>query len=133
MNVVCPKCGHPFDVQTRASQGQGTQRGKSIGKLNPNKKAILQILQQQMGQKFTVRQVQGTLYSMGVKRWRTGDGDRSTGEWNYHHVQVDLSLLVGKGLVKMTQDSEEYWDTKEQRHKARPIPRYWVDSAQQVF
>jgi len=133
LKAVCPKCAHVFDVQTRAPLGEGTQKGKSIGKIGPNKKAILKILQQQMGQKFTVRQVQGALYNMGFKRWRRGNGDKPTGEWNYHHVQAELSLLVGKGLVKMTQDSEEYFDTKEQRYKARPVPKYWVDCVQEVF
>lgn len=133
MRTVCPQCGHTFDVQTRAPLGEGTQKGKSIGAIGPNKKAIIQVLRQQLGQKFTVRQVQSALYNMGIKRWRRGDGDKPTGEWNYHHVQAELSLLVGKGLVKMTQDSEEYWDGKEQRYKARPVPKYWVDSAQQIF
>lgn len=113
--------------------GEGTQKGKSIGKIGPNKKVILQIFWQQLGQKFTVRQVQGALYNMGFKRWRRADQHEPTGEWNYHNVQAELSLLVGKGLVKMTQDSGEYWDTKEQRYKASPVPRYWVDSVQQLF
>jgi len=133
MKVNCPQCGHSFYVQTRAPLGEGSQKGKTLKKINPNKKAILQILQEQPRLKFTVRQVQGSLYGMKIKRWKRGDREQPSGEWNYHHVQVDLSLLVGKGLIKMNQDSEEYWDNKDQAYETRRVPKYWVDPVQEGF
>jgi hypothetical protein len=90
--------------------GAGTQQ--KIKRLNESKKVILTVLQENIGKKLTVRDVQGKLTVK--KLWR-----------NYHQVQADLSLLVGNKYVQMSQDSAEVFDGQGWRSK--PVPKYWVD------
>lgn len=123
MRVNCPNCNHGFDIKTRARLGEGTQKGKTIKKINKNKQNILDIMTEE---KMTVKQVQSKLYLLKIKRLRRGDVVPS-GEWNYHQVQAELSMLVGAGLLKMSQDSEQMWSQREQRYKAKPIPKYWKE------
>jgi len=131
MIVKCQRCGAESEVETRAVIGEGTRKGKDIKKLSRNKITILEIFAQQRNLRFAVREIQSKLYAKGIKRWRRGDREQPSGEWNYHLVQAELSLLVGAGLITMTQDSKEYWDNKEQRDRARPIPRYCMTDSQE--
>lgn len=121
MKVECPKCHHIFEIVTRAKLGEGTQKGKFIKKINKNKQNILDIM---TSEHLTTKQVQAKLYELKIKRLRRGD-KIPMGEWNYHQVQAELSLLVGAGLLKMSQESEDFWSVKEQKYKAKPIPKYW--------
>jgi hypothetical protein len=123
MKTQCPKCSYVFEVVTRARLGEGTQKGKFIKNINENKQNILNIMNEEH---LTAKQVQGKLYALKIKRLRRGDKIAS-GEWNYHVVQAELSILVGAGLLKMSQESEEFWSDKEQKYKAKPIPKYWKE------
>jgi hypothetical protein len=126
MQVKCPQCNNIFHIITRARLGQGTQKGKSIKHINLNKQNILNIM---TAEHLTARQVQGKLYALKIKRLRRGDKIAS-GEWNYHTCQSELSILVGAGLLNMSQESEEFWSDKEQKYKAKPIPKYWKGEKQ---
>lgn len=112
---------------TRAAIGQGTQRGKQITRLNRNKQNILTIVREKSPDKLTVRQVQGILYDRHQLRWQRGDKDGPTGQWNYHLVQVELSLLLGLKYIRMTREPVEQWSDSYQRHIARPVPRYYSE------
>ena len=117
--IECPKCGHGFPVRIRAQVGHGTQRKVE---LNENRRAILAILEA-AGKRLTVRQVQRALYAQSVRRWQRGDTKEATGQWNYHQVQADLSLLVGNGHAEMSSASE-FFDLDG--YGTRPVPLYWV-------
>jgi hypothetical protein len=110
VQATCPRCGAQISVRARAPLGAGTQR--KIKRLNESKKAILEVLQENVGKKFTVREVQSKLAVKKAMR-------------NYHQVQADLSLLVGNNYVQMSQDSAEVFDG--QRWHSKPVPKYWVD------
>lgn len=122
--VECPKCHEHFQVRTRARLGSGTQKGKLMGSPNKNKQALLGILKDNRGAWFSVRQIQGILYSKNIKRWQRGDIAAASGAWNYHTVQVDLSLLVGAKLIKMFVGEEDHWSESQQRYLSRPVPKY---------
>jgi hypothetical protein len=107
--------------------GAGTRRGKYLTKLNKNKQNILNILKGFAPQPLSVREIQKILYDQNIKRYTRKDRETPTGQWNYHLVQVELSLLVGNGMVKMTKGSQETWDEKAQRFIARPVPKYYVE------
>jgi len=119
----CPNCG--YNLPTRAKIGEGTQKAKDKEKLNQNQIAIGQVLSES-GRPLTVKQVQGILYKKGIKRHKRGE-ETPTGEWNYHLVQMDCSILLGLKLVSMTR-AKEFFD--EYGFGARPIPHYSMTEEQ---
>jgi hypothetical protein len=121
--TICSNCGHV--VQTRAPLGEGTQAAKHKKKLNLNELAIGQILSTS-DKSLTIRQVQGILYERGIKRQRRREQVPSGG-WNYHEIQLVVSMLLGAGLAKMTK-TKEFWD--EQGPGAIPTPRYFMEPKQ---
>jgi hypothetical protein len=123
--IQCPNCGHRFFIKTRAKLGQGTQRGKLLTTLSKNKQNILNVLRGLSPRTLSVRELQKILYDQNIKRYTRKDRETPTGQWNYHLVQAELSILVGAGYVKMTKGSEERWDG--QRFIARPVPKYYVE------
>lgn len=129
MNVECPECGHNFHVQTRARMGQGTQ--KQLKTLNKNKMILCDIFIEYSQNKMSARAVQSVLYTPAkiTKRWRRGDKDEPTGGWNYHHVQANLSLLVGNNIISMTGAEDRF---NGQEFRAQPVPKYWMTDNQQI-
>jgi hypothetical protein len=119
MSVTCPKCGEI--IETRAKIGSGTQRAKNLKFLNENKMNVLRCLISTNPAPQTVRDIQKQLTWTNTPR---KSGKRMSG-WNYHLTQADLSVLVGKGLVKMSKPEESY-DPKTAEHHARPVPKYSI-------
>jgi len=78
------------------------------------------------GRPLTVRQVQGILYQKGIRRQQRREKIPS-GQWNYHQVQVECSVLLGLKLATMTR-AKEFVD--EYGFGARPIPRYYMTELQ---
>ena len=87
----CQNCG--TWVPGKAPSGSGTQNVKDVP-TNFNRNQLLLLLDRQIGPR-TVRGLQADLFQYGFVR-------QGRASWNYHTIQADLSILVGKGLVKMT-------------------------------
>lgn len=119
VKLNCPKCGHELFVKTRAKIGEGTNR---VVKMNDNRTEILEVLEMAF-EPLSVGEVLARLRKKGVKRRRKKDGVRPSGSWDYHNVQVDLSLLVGNDLAKMSTGTETF---NEHGVTVRPAPKYWV-------
>jgi len=115
----CPRCRFKFPA--RAKIGEGTQLAKRKKKLNQNQLGISEIFLES-DRPLLTKEVQGILYKKGVKRHRRGE-QAPTGEWNYHLVQAEISILLGLNLVTMTRTKEDF---DEYGFKARPIPRYYM-------
>ena len=122
--TICPNCG--VQVEARAPIGEGTRAAEQKKRLNLNELAVGQILCDSQ-QPLTVRQVQGVLYKQGIKRQRRREKVPG-GAWNYHMVQIALSMLLGAKLISATR-SKEFVDEDQYRH-AKPIPRYFMDDSQ---
>lgn len=110
--MECPNCG--YCIKTRASIGQGTRKGKGLA-LNQNRRNILGVFHI-LDRSLSVRDVQQYLHEKGIKR----ESRRNTG-WNYHTVQLDLSLLVGGGFLFMTKVDEQF---TIEGHNTDKIPYY---------
>ena len=119
----CQNCG--YEVQTRAAMGEGTQRAKLKKSLTLNDLAIAQIIFESE-KPLTVKQVQGILYKKEIKRQQRREKIPS-GSWNYHQVQIVLSMLLGAGLATMSKTTE-FWD--EHGPGATPTPRYFMEPKQ---
>jgi len=119
----CPNCG--YNLPTRAKIGEGTRLAERKEKLNQNQLAIGQILSES-DRLLTVKQIQGILYEKGIKRYQRRE-KTPTGQWNYHLVQVDVSILLGLKLTIMTK-TKEFFD--EHGFGAKPIPRYSMTEKQ---
>ena len=124
--VSCPKCGHEFQVKTRAKLGEGTQRCKSMKRLNKNHMMLLTISRNR-GEPMTVTQFSSALFAIHAGRWVRGDKDRHTGKWNHHNIQADLSCLVGADMLCMVEGSVERWNDSLGKYEARPVPKYFMD------
>jgi len=85
----------------RAEQGQGTQR---VVKLNNNRRLLLTVLGA-LGRPASVVEVLAFLVAAGHKRV-------GRNKWDYHMVQVDLSLLVGNRYVSMSDDQPPKYSLK---------------------
>jgi hypothetical protein len=48
-----------------------------------------------------------------------------SGKWNYHHVQANLSVLVGHGDVQMT-PAQNVFSQEQGLHDTNPVPLYWI-------
>lgn len=121
-SVTCDRCGHQFEVETRAPIGEGTRAAERKKKLNQNELAIGKILCESE-QPLTVRQVQGILYERNIRRQRRREKVPG-GAWNYHNVQIVLSMLLGAKLISATR-SKEFVD-EDGYYYDRPTPRYFV-------
>lgn len=143
--VTCPNCGHGFTVKVRGKIGEGT--GKRMRKVTLNKQALLWIAYEE--KRFLhVRQFQAILFEKGIKRYKKGDKEGNpTAEWNYHHVQAELSLLVGNDLLTMCALTpmletgkkngtlampQEFYDKILDMFRADPVPRYYLDFIQKL-
>jgi hypothetical protein len=79
----------------------------------------------------TVREIQKLLFvAKNGKPLLYTCRDGSTKFWNYHEVQVSLSILVGANLVSMTEPYEERFDLKTGTFEVKPAPRYYVSAEQ---
>jgi len=123
--VTCPKCGLKFKFSARAKIGEGTRLTRQKETLNQNQIAIGQILSES-DRLLTVRQIQGILYKKGKKRRQRREKIPS-GQWNYHQVQVECSVLLGLKLATMTRTKEF---TDEHGFGAQPIPHYYMTTEQ---
>jgi len=121
----CPNCGYVLP-SPRAPIGEGTRAAKRKTRFNLNELAIGKILCESE-QPLTVRQVQGILYEQGIKRQRRREKVPG-GSWNYHTVQIVLSMLLGAKLISVTR-SKEFVDEDQYRH-AEPIPHYFMTPKQ---
>ena len=92
MITECPKCGTIISIETHAKRGKGMQRAKKLKRLNLNLQAIGTVISESE-KPLTVGEIRKTLYESGQKRTR--------GSWNQSVVQVDVSRLLGLGLVTM--------------------------------
>jgi len=90
--IRCKHCGGL--VPSRAVMGEGTQRGRNM-ELNTNRKNILEVLKKSK-EPLDVRGVQTVLHNSKIIR----ESRRGAG-WNYHTVQVDLSILLAQQKVRM--------------------------------
>lgn len=124
--MKCWYCGR--ENRARAPLGSGTLAAERKKKLNQNELAIGQILCDRE-QQLTVRQVQGVLYAQGVKRQRRRE-KISGGGWNYHQVQIVLSMLLGtKPKTISATKTKEIIDEDQYRY-AVPILRYFMTPEQ---
>lgn len=131
--VTCPHCDHEFDVKTRADIGEGTQR--KLEGLNNNKLTLLTIAYfNKFFRSTMINSVEASvngfkkdLDHFKLKRWNRNDEDEPKGEWNYHNIQADLSLLVGNDWLSMSV-GEEMFDG--QSFTVDPIPVYFLNGFQ---
>lgn len=137
MEIECPSCGAKFSVRTRSETGTGTQR--KLNRLSKNKMNICEVLVDLPRTAYndipivagvTVKELQGLLYKKKIARWRRGDKKNSTGGWNYHQVQAELSLLLGNKIVTMTTPEEDNFTG--QLFEAKPTPRYYMTNEQKL-
>ena len=123
MSVICPECGHKF--RGRAPVGTGTR--KKIRRLSNNKRMLLDLAIEH-GEPKTVREFQSRLFQVKMgNRWVRGDKDKPTGRWNYHHVQAELSILVGNDLLCMSRAQDSF---DGDMYVSDPTPVYWIDDHQ---
>jgi len=121
----CPNCGYVLP-SPRAPIGEGTRAAERKKTLNLNELVIGKILCENE-QPLPVRPIQGILFEKGVKRQRRREKVPG-GSWNYHTVQIVLSMLLGAKLISATR-SKEFVDEDQYRH-ANPIPRYFMTPEQ---
>jgi len=84
------------------------------------------------GEPMTVTQFSSELFAIHAGRWVHGDKDRTTGKWNHHNIQADLSCLVGADILCMVEGSVERWNDTLQKFEAQPVPKYFMDWLQRV-
>ena len=139
VNVKCPKCEHKFFVQARAELGEGSRKGRRLRRITLNKQSILYILSSRRNSNkdkpdvdsaLTVREVQRKLWKSKTKRWNRVE-TKTIGNWNYHHVQAELSILRGADLVKMTKPKEKY-DEQKGEFTTKPAPKYYMNRVQET-
>lgn len=114
VTTQCPRCGHEFEVQTRAALGEGTQKARAM-KVNANRQAILDVLDKPM----SVRDIQQALVIKQIRRV----SKRKTG-WNYHSIQADLSNLIAMKRVEMIRPHEKEIYDKNEGHTTGGVPLY---------
>jgi len=117
--IKCPRCGFHFDVRTRAEIGQGTQIKRGW---NENRREIFLALCD-VRRPLTVDGVLKQLRARNVLRVQRDDKEGPTGQWDYHNVQADLSLMVGNKMIQMSTGTETF---DEDGATVRPAPKYWV-------
>lgn len=89
MIATCPSCGKEF-VFKRRPIGSGTQVNPDKP-LTDNDNQLLKALEDLAGP-VTIREISAYLYNHNMAR----EGRA----WNYHLVQLGVSQLVGRGMVK---------------------------------
>ena len=92
MITECPSCHAIIVVQSHAPRGQGMQQAKKLKLLNQNLQSI-GVAISESEEPLTIGEIRKILFESGVKR--------THGQWNQSLVQVDVSRLVGLGLVTM--------------------------------
>jgi hypothetical protein len=93
---LCPQCGAVIYI-TRSKLGSGDKRGKGL-KLSQNRNMILETIKE-LGGPCSVFDVLSAL--KGKKR-----NSYKGNNWDYHNVQVDMSLLLGGEYIKVLEHDE---------------------------
>lgn len=135
MKIECPECGFTWNEQTRAKICSGSRAGKRLRKLNKNKILLCDTLFGiNKSKPLNVNDIQNTIYANDpiAGRWQKNDVIIPTGDWNYHHLQAELSLVVGAGIITMGTNVVERFNIDSQMYEADPVPRYWMDDEQKI-
>ena len=109
----------------KAKIGEGTQSAKNAKRININKMYLIKLyLNKHITNPSTVRDIQKVLVEKEIPRL-TRDGKHK--KWNYHEIQADLSMLVGCGLMKITEPIEtEIFSNEEKEFRVDKTPHYWI-------
>ncbi len=117
--TLCPKCG--FEVPARAPPGSGSRKGKKLKQLGPNRMEILRAMLN-LNISHSVESIKSYLNARGsIKQTKEGKS-----MWNYHSVQVELSMLVGAGLLEMSKAECSDFDPASETYSIRPVPLYRI-------
>jgi len=121
--VTCPNCG--AEITTKSKMGEGTQSAKKAKRININKINLLKLfLERKITYPVNIYEISKLLFQNEIKRKRK-DGYQKG--WNYHDIQADMSMLVGLGLVKLS-NKPQVWlaDPEYMEWEVDQKPRYWI-------
>lgn len=97
--VKCPNCGSQVKIKTRRDEGSGTNPKWSKGKYTKNQQMLMEVLVNS-DKALAVRDIGKILHLEGKARKGL--------PWNYHLIQMDLSVLVGKEVIKMERSKKDF-------------------------
>ena len=109
----------------KAKIGEGTVNAKNAKRININKIYLVKLfLNNHIEKPSTVREIQKILFDREIPRLSR---DGKFGKWNYHNLQIDLSTLIGVGLLKMVEPIKtEIFSDEEKEFMVDKKPRYFL-------
>lgn len=117
-----------YEESGRNKIGQGTKKGKMLKKLTTNHINILKVFDDcrlQGRGMFSIKALRSYLYEKRIWRYDRS-GKYECCYWDYHKLQATCSILVGKGLLTMTDFQYSGFDQETGEFVVRPAPQYYA-------